>query len=215
MQLALAHSVEQTSFQLWPSAMKSEGQTVIGNKGDDSQEQLSGLMLKVANGDREAFAGLFRQLAPRIKAYLIRLGSDPAVAEDLTQDVMVTIWHKAGGFDPTRSSVMTWTFVIARNRRIDSMRRERSTVTYGHVSADEADDSAAADDLMAGEQADALMRDAIASLPSDQQEVIRRSFFDEEPHSAIAAALGLPLGTVKSRLRIAFAKLRSRMEKLQ
>ncbi|OCC23014.1 hypothetical protein MB02_14095 [Croceicoccus estronivorus] len=188
---------------------------VMRSKGDDSRDQLSGLMLKVADGDREAFARLFQQLAPRIKAYLIRLGSDPAVADDLTQDVMVTIWHKAGGFNPTRSSVMTWTFVIARNRRIDSLRRERSTVTYGHFPAEEADESATADDLMAGEQADALMRDAIASLPTDQQEVIRRSFFDEEPHSAIAAALGLPLGTVKSRLRIAFAKLRSRMEKLQ
>jgi RNA polymerase sigma-70 factor (ECF subfamily) len=128
---------------------------------------------------------------------------------------MVTIWHKAAGFDPARSSVLTWTFVIARNRRIDSLRRERSTTTYGSVPPEAEDDSAGTHEVVQGAQTDALMREAIASLPPDQQEVIRRSFFDDEPHSAIAAALSLPLGTVKSRLRIAFAKLRSRMENLQ
>lgn len=178
-------------------------------------EYLPDLMKKVAQGDRAAFASLFDHLAPRIKAYLMRLGSEPAMAEDLAQDVMVTIWHKASGFNPARASVMTWAFVIARNRRIDSLRKERSTITYAGSLPDMEDDSALADDAIAGTQSDALMRAAIASLPPDQREVIRRSFFEEEPHSAIAAALGLPLGTVKSRLRIAFAKLRSRMEKLQ
>jgi len=107
---------------------------------------------------------------------------------------------------------MTWVFIIARNRRIDSLRRERSAVTYGHTPPEPVDAAPLADDLAAAQQNDALIREAIAGLPESQQEVIRRSFFEDEPHSAIATALGLPLGTVKSRLRIAFARLRERME---
>lgn len=184
-------------------------------KAGSEKDWLSALLLRVAQGDREAFADLFAVLAPKVKAYLMRLGSDAASAEDLAQDVMVTIWRKSGQFDPTRSSVMTWTFVIARNRRIDSLRREDSAVTYGAVPPEKEDDADLADDIVAGEEGDALMRQAIQRLPPDQQEVVRRSFFEDEPHSAIAEALGLPLGTVKSRLRIAFGKLRSHMEKFQ
>ncbi|MDG2001924.1 MAG: sigma-70 family RNA polymerase sigma factor [Novosphingobium sp.] len=173
------------------------------------------LIRQVASGDRVAFAELFVLLAPRIKAYLVRLGSDPASAEDLAQDVMISVWRKAPQFDPSRASAMTWAFVIARNRRIDSLRREDSAVTYGHVPPDVEAETLLADDIVAGLQGDARMREAIDELPADQQEVIRRSFFEDEPHSAIAVALNLPLGTVKSRLRIAFTKLRSRMKDFQ
>jgi len=186
--------------------MDSQGMT-----GRDSEEP-DDLLGHVAQGDREAFAALFALLAPKVKAYLMRLGSDPASAEDLAQDVMVTVWRKASQFDPARASALTWIFVIARNRRIDSLRREDSSVTYGHVPPDSPDDADLSDDVVAAKQADALMRKAMADLPAEQQEVIRRSFFEDEPHSAIATALGLPLGTVKSRLRIAFGKLRSCME---
>ncbi len=89
---------------------------------------LDGLIRLIAQGDRAAFAALFRQAAPKVKGYLLRLGTAPPLADELAQEVMLTIWHKAGQFDPSRSSAMTWIFVIARNRRIDSLRRERSTV---------------------------------------------------------------------------------------
>ena len=182
--------------------------------GSERQET-DNLLPQIAQGNREAFTSLFTLFAPKVKAYLIKLGSDPAVAEDLAQDVMVTVWRKASQFDPARASAQTWIFVIARNRRIDSLRRENSTVTYGHTPPESADDAMLADEIVAGEQGDALMRKAIEWLPAEQQEVIRRSFFDDQPHSAIAEALDLPLGTVKSRLRIAFDKLRSRMEELK
>lgn len=215
MQLALARPVEQTLPRRRPRVIRAGNAMAIGKTGSEERNDLSGLMLQVGKGDRDAFARLFEHLAPRIKAYLIRLGSEPSAAEDLAQDVMVTIWHKAAGFDPARSSVMTWTFVIARNRRIDSLRREHSTVTYGHSPPDVEAEPGGADEAMVSEQSDALMRDAIASLSPEQQQVVRMSFFDDEPHSAIAAALDVPLGTVKSRLRLAFAKLRSRMENMQ
>lgn len=183
-----------------------------GDKRGSDRQQAGDLLLRVAQRDRSAFAELFAMVAPRVKAYLVRLGSDPAAAEDLTQDVLVTVWRKAPQFDPARASAMTWIFVIARNRRIDSLRREDSSVTYGIVPPEHVDEAAPPADVVAGREDDNRMRQAIAALPQDQQEVIRRSFFEEEPHSAIAAALQIPLGTVKSRLRIAFAKLRSQLE---
>lgn len=173
------------------------------------------LMQLVARGDRGAFAALFAILAPRVKAYLMRLGCDAAQAEDLAQDVLVTVWQKAAQFDPGRSALTTWVFVIARNRRINSLRRENSTVTYGHQPPELEDQTALADAMVARWQDDVRMREAIAALPQDQQDVIRCSFFEEQPHSAIARTLGLPLGTVKSRLRIAFAKLRAQLEDFQ
>ncbi len=179
-----------------------------GTAGADTSE----LMQRVAGGDRHAFGNLFLLLAPKVKAYLIRLGCDTAQSDDLAQDVMITLWHKAPQFDPARASLMTWIFVIARNCRIDMLRREHSTVTYGHVPPESEDLSAPSDVVLADRQHDVRMRGAIASLPQDQQEVIRRSFFEEEPHSAIARSLGLPLGTVKSRLRMAFSKLRAQLE---
>ncbi len=183
-----------------------------GDKSGSDRQQAAELLLRVAQRDREAFAELFAMVAPRVKAYLVRLGSDPAAAEDLTQDVLVTVWRKAPQFDPARASVMTWIFVIARNRRIDALRREESSVTYGVVPPDGADDAAPQSEVVSARQDDSRMRRAIETLPEDQREVIRRSFFEEEPHSAIAEALRIPLGTVKSRLRIAFAKLRSQLE---
>jgi RNA polymerase sigma-70 factor, ECF subfamily len=130
--------------------------------------------------------------------------------------VMLTVWRKADRFDPAKASAMTWIFVIARNRRIDFLRRERAIVIYGDDVPDIADENAAQPaDVMHGAMRDDRVRAALTELSADQREVVHRSFFEEEPHSAIAAALGLPLGTVKSRLRLAMKKLRDRLEDLR
>lgn len=173
------------------------------------------LLLRIANGDREAFSALFLIAAPKIKAYLLRLGCPPAGAEELTQDVMLAVWRKARLFDPVKAGALTWIFVIARNRRIDSLRRERSTRTYGAHPPDVKDeDTPLASDIVAGAQRDILVRNAMKTLAPDQREVLQRSFFDDQPHAEIAAALNLPLGTVKSRLRLAMEKLRVRLGNL-
>jgi RNA polymerase sigma-70 factor (ECF subfamily) len=215
MQLALVQPlmeepVRHRHLRLVSGAGK-DGQTMTSEDRQDPDE----LLQRIAQGDRQAFADLFILLAPKVKAYLMRLGNDPASAEDLTQDVMVAVWRKAGQFDAQRASALTWVFVIARNRRIDSLRREDSAVTYGHAPPEMRDEAELADGIVAGKQTAALMRKAMKGLAAEQQEVIRRSFFEDEPHSAIAAALDLPLGTVKSRLRIAFDKLRLQMEDSQ
>ena len=171
------------------------------------------LMGRVAGHDRAAFATLFELVAPRVKAYLMRLGSPAVAAEELTQEVMLTVWRKADRFDPAKAGVMTWIFVIARNRRIDGLRREASTVTYGTTPPEAVDeDTPGPLETVDAGQNEQRVRRAIAMLPADQQAVITRSYWYEEAHSAIADALDIPLGTVKSRLRLALIRLRSVME---
>jgi RNA polymerase sigma-70 factor (ECF subfamily) len=175
------------------------------------------LLLRIAGRDRAAFASLFTLVAPRVKAYLMRLGAAAAAAEELTQDVMLTVWRKADQFDPGKAGPLTWIFVIARNRRIDALRRERSTITYGAHPPESAAEATepGGDARVEGAEREARIREAMDCLSAEQQEVVRRSFFEDEPHSAIAEALGVPLGTVKSRLRLAMAKLRDRLEDLR
>jgi RNA polymerase sigma-70 factor (ECF subfamily) len=171
----------------------------------------SELLLRVARRDVAAFRDLFARVAPRVKSYLLQLGSPNARAEELTQEVLLTVWRKADRFDPTRATAFTWIFVIARNRRIDSLRRERSTVTYGATPPDSPDEAPLASDVLVGSEMDKRVRAALDELPPEQREVVLQSFFEDQPHPAIAEALGLPLGTVKSRLRLAMAKLKARL----
>jgi RNA polymerase sigma-70 factor (ECF subfamily) len=168
------------------------------------------LLFAVAQGDREAFARLFALTAPKIKGYLLRLGCAANIAEELTQDVMLTVWRRAGQYDSRKSGPLTWLFVIARNRRIDWLRRERAEVLYEFDR--EEDTAPLADQQIIGGERESRVRKAMDDLPGDQREVLQRAFFEEEPHAAIAAALDLPLGTVKSRIRLAMAKLRDRLE---
>ncbi|MBL8551158.1 MAG: sigma-70 family RNA polymerase sigma factor [Hyphomonadaceae bacterium] len=174
-------------------------------------------MARIATRDRAAFAALFGIVAPKVKGYLMRLGATGAAAEELTQDVMLTVWRKAEQFDPAKAGALTWIFVIARNRRIDALRRESSMTTYGlEAPEDMPDDSVDAPDAgLDGAEREARVRAAMQELSAEQQEVVRRSFFEEEPHAAIAAALALPLGTVKSRLRLAMAKLKAKLGDLK
>jgi RNA polymerase sigma factor (sigma-70 family) len=170
----------------------------------------SALMIKVRDDrDRAAFGALFSHFAPRVKYFLMKAGSTASVAEDCAQDVMATVWAKATQFDPGRASVATWIFTIARNRRIDVARRERRPEPeeldwMGENEPDQADVYAAA------EEAKTLVA-ALADLPVKQRVLIQRAYFGDLTHSEIAAETGLPLGTIKSRIRLALDKLRARM----
>lgn len=170
-------------------------------------------MTLIGGGDRNAFARLFARYAPKVKAYLMRLGARAPVAEDLAQDAMLSVWRRAASYDPAKSKPSTWVFVIARNAWIDRLRREKVELAYNtenppsEVSDDEAPDAAAA-------RVDEATRiaEALARLPEEQRQVVLMSFFEERPHSEIAERLSLPLGTVKSRLRLALIKLRAAWE---
>jgi RNA polymerase sigma-70 factor (ECF subfamily) len=158
--------------------------------------------------DRQAFSRLFQYFAPRVKAYLRRLGADDAVAEDLAQEVMVSVWHRAHQFDRRKAALSTWVYTIARNKRIDAIRRERRPEHEqddpGLINAEPPRGDVYAEDR----QTEREVAKAIADLPEEQAQLLRIFYFDDKPHSAIAEELGLPLGTVKSRLRLAIGKLR-------
>ncbi len=143
--------------------------------------------------DREAFARLFDHFVPRIEAYLMRLGADPATAEEVSQDVMLTLWRKAQLFDPQKSSVTTWLYRIARNRRIDAVRRDRLDYIDPMDSAfDEVSEEFAPDLAMDIQQREDILRTAIRELPEEQLSLVRLAFFDGLSHSLIAERTGLP-----------------------
>lgn len=162
--------------------------------------------------DQAAFEEIFDYFAPRLKAYLLRLGAPVGQAEELVQEVMLTLWRKARLFDPAKASLSTWLFRVARNRHIDSLRRDKR----GEL--DEDDPYLQPErEVDAGEQLDADLRDkrvrkCLDALPEEQLFLVRLAFFKGLSHSQIAEEAGLPLGTVKSRIRLAFSRLRRSLE---
>lgn len=167
------------------------------------------LLVAVARGrDRRAFAALFGHFAPRIKAYLMRLGAGGAQAEELAQEVMLMVWRRAGTFDPSQASAATWIFAVARNKRIDAIRRECRPEIAMQDPVLVPDPPETADRLVAAGQDSFRLRRAVAGLPVEQAALVRMAYFEDRPHSDIAQRTGLPLGTVKSRLRLALGRLR-------
>lgn len=190
----------------------------VGNRASDSAQKLQAqkfakLAARVANSqDKEAFSELFDHFAPRLKAYLLRLGAHGGQAEELVQEVMITLWRKADLFDPAKSSLATWLFRIARNRRIDALRRDKR----GELDPDDPSLHPQGE-AEAGESMDAQMRDervrhSLKILPEEQLQLVRMAFFQGLSHSEISQETGLPLGTVKSRIRLAFTRLRKSLE---
>ena len=169
--------------------------------------EMNALLGRVASErDRTAFAALFSHFAPRVKAYLLRQGAPASVAEDLAQEALLSLWRKAHLFDPAKASVGTWLFTIACNLRIDAIRREKRPELDPE---DFMPDSApAADESLVQADDESRLRLALKDLPADQIQVVELSFFADKPHSQIATELGIPLGTVKSRLRLAMSRLK-------
>ncbi len=171
----------------------------------------AGLMVAVRDRqDKAAFAALFRHFAPRVKAFLMKSGTEAALAEDCAQDVLATVWQKAHLFDPSRASVATWVFTIARNRRIDLARRDRrpepEALDWGG-DGEEPDQA----DIYEAAQETARLKAALETLPEAQRTLVARAFYGDLSHSELAQETGLPLGTIKSRIRLALERLRSKM----
>jgi RNA polymerase sigma-70 factor (ECF subfamily) len=172
-------------------------------------EEMTALLVKIARErDRAAFATLFQYYAPRVKTYLMRQGADQASAEDLAQETMLSAWRKADRFDPTKASAGTWIFTVARNLRIDALRKQRRPEFDPADPAFVPEPEAAPDAALHAGQTRVIIRDALKHLPEEQATVIRLSFFEDKPHAEIAEQLALPLGTVKSRLRLAMRRVR-------
>jgi RNA polymerase sigma-70 factor (ECF subfamily) len=167
-----------------------------------------------ARQDRAAFASLFRYYGPRVKAFLMRGGSDSEAAQEVAQEAMIMVWRKAASFDRTRAAAATWIYTIARNKRIDHLRRTgrppieaEDWLTIFSPEEEDADKS-----VLAG-QTYARVKELLSGLSADQLMVIQKAFFEDKTHTAIAEELKLPLGTVKSRIRLALGRLRDALEK--
>lgn len=173
----------------------------------------SALMRAIAvDRDRSAFACLFDRYGPKVKAFLVRGGLDASVSEELVQDIMLTVWRRADTYDAAQAGVPTWLYAIARNRRIDFFRRKREVGIEAAELPDVGDPEQAADRILERCQQFDRLRSAVAGLPAEQTDMLRRAFFEHKSHSEIASECALPLGTVKSRIRLAMVHLRRVLE---
>lgn len=179
----------------------------------DSPQAPEDLILAIARDrDRTAFTDLFRHFGPRIETYALRTGAGPAAAEELVQDVMLTVWLKAETFDPALASAATWMFRIARNRRIDRIRKEARPEPDPDDPAFMNPPPATPEEEAQISQGGRSLLAAMKSLSPEQTRTLRLSYFEERSHSEIAEKERIPLGTVKTRLRLALNHLKKVMK---
>ena len=179
-------------------------------------DDLAKLIERVATvRDREALTALFDIYAPKIKAIMLRQGASSAMAEDLAQETLLVVWRKAQLYSSQRGAVSTWIFTIARNLRIDHLRRQSNRPYEDLEGVEIASDAPGGDRVTEENQIVERVTLAIRTLSKEQQDVVRLSFIEDIPHSEIATRVGIPLGTVKSRLRLAYERLRPMLEDLQ
>ena len=171
------------------------------------------LLAAVASAhDRLAFAKLFDHFAPRVKSFMLRKGASPELAEDLVQETMITVWTKASQFAPQRGAASTWIFTIARNLRIDRLRRESSAFFVDLEGFDAPSADSSGDENLNRTQEDSHVARALAQIPPEQRELLILSYVEDVPQVMIAQRLKLPLGTVKSRMRLAYRRMRKLLE---
>jgi len=192
--------------------------SIAANTEPKAKVNWADLIGRVATiGDREAFKSLFEHFAPRIKGVMLKAGCSADEAEEIAQNTLIAVWRKAGQFDPATTAAAAWIFTIARNLRIDAVRR---AVRGGRSSGDAdlaaaADPSESADIVISRVEHASRVTAAIERLSAEQSRMIRLSFIEERPHSEIAGLLAIPLGTVKSRIRLAMNRLRDLLDEQQ
>ncbi len=177
---------------------------------------MADLLQRIAErADPAAFRELYEAYGPRVKAYMMRRGADAGTAEDLAQETLLTVWRKAALYAGEKGSMTTWVFAIARNLRIDRLRREAPWQELPEGRMAEASEEPLPDEAMAEKERQQRVQAALAELPPEQKEVVSLAYLEGLSHSEIAERLGVPLGTVKSRMRIAYQKIRQALENLE
>lgn len=177
---------------------------------------MADLLQRIAErGDAEAFKELFQSFAPRVKSYMMRQGADPTTAEELAQETLLMVWRKAGLYSSEKGSASTWIFTIARNLRIDRLRREVPWQELPEGHDEIRSDDPTPDEIVSTRERQGRTQTALAALPEDQKAVVSLSYLEGLSHSEIADRLNLPLGTVKSRMRLAYQKIREAVEDLK
>ncbi len=204
------------------TAIEAKGRTRVRARDEEATasiaraEELAAWMDAVArNQDRDAFARLHRHFAPKLAAWMARAGMSQAHIEDIVQDCMVAVWRKAPLYDTAHGGVSTWIFAIARNLRVDHSRRKANREMLPLNDWDDMDDQPDGESRLLAAESETQVRRALERLPQEQKQVLIEAYFADKPQSSIAQGLGVPLGTVKSRLRLALAKLRALLEDAQ
>ena len=162
-------------------------------------------LVKQISEDRNetAFSEIFDYIAPKINAYYIKNNLSIEQSEELTQEVLSTIWLKAELFDPEKSKFITWSFTIARNKKIDFYRKNKKNDTNEEDIRDFLYDNNKTNDY----EVESTIKKITQELDESQKKLIKMSFFEQKSHKNIAAELEIPLGTVKSRIRSSLNKM--------
>ncbi|WP_081434070.1 sigma-70 family RNA polymerase sigma factor [Azorhizobium caulinodans] len=196
-----------------PLSARDDGVAPNASPTTDERAAHNAMILAIAERqDRAAFAALFKHFAPRLKTFLMRSGLSATAAEEIAQETMLSVWRKAGYFDPAKAGAATWIFTIARNLKIDALRRERPVAQLPTEAEDTPDEAPNGEALVLAQEREDKVRAALSRLSADQANIVRLSFFQDKPHAQIAKELGIPLGTAKSRVRLALARLRALLE---
>ncbi|MGR3839776.1 MAG: sigma-70 family RNA polymerase sigma factor [Cognatishimia sp.] len=191
------------------AASSSESKGVRDTYSDQTQ-----WMLAVRDQrDKAAFSRLFDHYAPRLKGFVMRSGTGNAQAEEIVQDVMLTVWRKAHLFDPHRAQVSSWIYQVARNRQIDVIRRDSRPIPEELNTPESTDEDAP--QIIALDQEAQVLRQALARLKPGQREMLEKAYLGDLTHAEIKAQTGLPLGTIKSRIRLGLEKLRHELKDLR
>ena len=210
----LENSFETTSLSARLSCInyKQEKTYKVLKPAAKDQELTTLINLIATRKDKSAFSSLFKLVGPRIKGYLMKLGSNDIVAEDLLQEVMLTVWRKSETFDRNKAAVSTWLFTIARNKRIDMLRKEIRPQLDPNDPMLTPNQEDSADNIYGSKQESIKITDAIKMLPEEQSKLIKMTYYEDKSHSIIARELNMPLGTVKSRIRLASTRLKKLLE---
>lgn len=179
--------------------------------GASASETVDWLTSVAVNRDRHAFECLYGYFAPRVKSYMMRQGVDEASADDLAQETMVQIWRKAHHYDPQKAAATTWIFRVARNLRIDRLRKYKLHEVEMTAEVEPGDDEGSGHESYEKRPDADKLRALVDTLPQNQMDVVRLAYFEGLSHSEVSLQLSIPIGTVKSRLRLAFGKLRMGM----
>ena len=208
---------ESSHFQLVFKPQETVDQTMGTSLMNDNSKKLSTwdeLLVRVGRDrDKSAFAELFDYFAPRVKSFLLRFGTDMSLAEEIAQEAMIMVWRRAETYDPRQSAASTWIFTIARNKRIDRLRRENRPLP------DMTDPAVMPESIETGEiqvarmQQEKKIRHALKNLPEEQAKMIFSAYYEEKSHREIAEESGVALGTVKSRIRLALNRMRAQIDK--
>ena len=201
-------SIQVRQLPRWRNALSNHPEPAIHLSSSDINDLIR---IVAQERDRNAFRIVFKHFAPRLLAFLKKRGSEQQIAEEVTQETMVNVWNKAGQFNPSKAAASTWIFTIARNAWIDHLRKSKRPEIDENDPALVPEPEPAAHDVMSRRQETECLVSAVNKLPADQKEVLQLAFFQDKAHGEVAKELGIPLGTVKSRIRLALNRIRGEL----